>query len=182
LITDKGLKALFSTINLNGKYLNSLNLNFTGCSRISDRGITKITKHMRSFKNLQHLNLNFYECYLITNDGAKELYNSILQHMKLQSLLLDFSWCDKITNDGLQPLVNDILNLKLLKIISLKFYGCPDISLKDVTKLISNLSQNFNHLQQVMLNFDCFDEMEEDELIHFKNTLHFAQNIQLNFD
>jgi len=170
-ISDTGLKAF--CLSIKNHSLENLSLNFAGCSRISDKGIAFLIDNISSFKNLESLNLNFYECYLITNDCAHNLSSSILQNDKK---------CDNITDQGIKPLIHDLATLKLLQVISLKFYGCSEISFDGVTKLIDNLAKNFSHLQTLALNFDCFDEMEEEELNTLKDKLDFAQNVQLSFD
>jgi len=165
--------------------LMSLNLNFSQCSKITNKGLESLSYQvLQNCIQLRSLDLNFSECTEITDKGLSSLCESGLQDLiQLTSLNLNFSWCSKITDKGLETLALQGLDyLKHLTSLNLNFSWCQLIKNEGVKELWSQGIKNLSQLLSIVFNFEGLDIITDDglKIINSEELDHISQLISLN--
>jgi len=94
--------------------LQSLDLNFDSCFKISNEGIKSLSKGLSLLPNLRILELNVRSCYKISDEGLKSVENSITSARSLEDLTLIFSDCDKISEEAKKSMNSALKSLPCL--------------------------------------------------------------------
>ncbi|CAE8602841.1 unnamed protein product, partial [Polarella glacialis] len=132
--------------------LEKLQLNFDGCSQISDAAVAALAEKLPI--SLQDLQLDFAYCSQISDAGVAAVAEKL--PISLQDLQLNFGGCSQISDAGVAALAEKLpISLHQLQ---LEFWRCNQISDAGVAALAEKLPIS---LQQLQLDFMGCEEISD---------------------
>ena len=124
-LEDINLKQLSLCLN-NHPHLVSLSLDFSDCSKITDRGIAYLS--LRQLSSLRSLGLSFQKCSGLSNIAFENEGLGIRHLTLLSELKIDLYWCSNITDRSIESLSEELRHLPSLSSLSLNLDHCSKIS------------------------------------------------------
>jgi len=159
LITDQCCLELGKGILERMECLKSLNLDFTGCIKLTNDAMSLFNNpnhSKRKLRTLEHLTLNFSGTPEANDLGLKKLGEGIsLQFKELKKFALAFHMGDKVSDDGLEEFNAMITsNLKSLQSFTLASGERKERSIECIQKVSQDIVCNLKDLKE--LGLMCF--------------------------
>jgi len=157
LMTDQCCLELGKGILERMECLQSLNLDFTGCMKLTNDAMSLFNNpSKRKLRTLEHLILNFSGMPEANDLGLKKLGEGIsLQFKDLKKFALAFHMGDKVSDDGLAEFNAMIIsNLRSLQSFSLASGERKERSIECIQKMSQDIACNLKDLKE--LGLMCF--------------------------
>ena len=168
------------------EYLSSLrilDINFSSCWKIRDRGLKTLFKALKRIHSLSDLSINMSSCYMLTEESIYYLSLALKNLPCLSAIRLNLWQCTDLNDEGLYDLSLSLKNSIYLSVLNLDFSECLNITDQGVKSIAYSLKYLIN-LSTLSLDFSSCPEVGDqglNDLVQNLKNMSSLSYVNLNF-
>jgi len=143
--------------------LHKLGLDFSGCEKIGNKGLQRLSQSLRALHSLQSVSLDFGGCRNITNEGFCSLSEGIKELVSLYNLQLTFHGCD-IDDAAIESLKEGMKTFDLLRSFDLVLNNCHKIKEETLSGLAKAIKKK-NPVMGIKIISDVYRKLSNEDLL-----------------